>query len=455
MRRLGYALLALILFIPLKSVAFSASDIATPDGEIAFGNSWLRAMRGQLNERLDPFCIDLLETWLTRLRNQYPLSNIPLTGLCLESHQFNAFAVPGGIIGVNRGVFSDLASEAEIMAVLSHELAHLSQRHHYRQLKNSEKFSMGTLATLAGLLAAVSTQQEQVAQSLIIGGQAAIKSQALAYSRDFETEADRIGLEALNHTGYDPSAMQRVMNILAKKETKIGQNLIFLRTHPLSLERVSDLESRLRQLIERERFTPVMTDIDFQLFRCVQTEGIEAPFRVTNPDPCTQVQQILSKYRSKNYSQAYEDFKNLPDAAQNSLTGQDLMISIAIKAGHIKRAIEGIEYLSLLFPSWITPVIARIDLAVATNQTKLPKEFRDIATKRPMRLDLWLALNRFAKHTKQQHLLFEARGWNALLHGKIEAAQRQLTQAIEHWPKALERKPLKRLRAAIKIAETA
>ena len=140
MRRLGYALLALILFIPLKSVAFSASDIATPDGEIAFGNSWLRAMRGQLNERLDPFCIDLLETWLTRLRNQYPLSNIPLTGLCLESHQFNAFAVPGGIIGVNRGVFSDLASEAEIMAVLSHELAHLSQRHHYRQLKNSEKF---------------------------------------------------------------------------------------------------------------------------------------------------------------------------------------------------------------------------------------------------------------------------------------------------------------------------
>ena len=80
------------------------------------------------------------------------------------------------------------------MAVLAHELAHLAQRHHYRGLKNSQRLSTGTLATLAGVVAAIATRQGQAAQSLIMGGQAANATAALAYSRDYEREADRIGV---------------------------------------------------------------------------------------------------------------------------------------------------------------------------------------------------------------------------------------------------------------------
>ena len=90
-------------------------------------------------------------------------------------------------------MYLDLDTEAEVMAVLAHELAHLAQRHHYRGLRNSERMSKGTLATLAGVVAAIATRQGQVAQSLIMGGQADATA-ALAYSRDYEREADRIGV---------------------------------------------------------------------------------------------------------------------------------------------------------------------------------------------------------------------------------------------------------------------
>ena len=90
-----------------------------------------------------------------------------MTALCLNSQEFNAFAAPGGIVGMNRGVYLDLVSESEVMAVLAHELAHLAQRHHYRGLRNSQRLSTGTLATLAGVVAAIATRQSQAAQSLI------------------------------------------------------------------------------------------------------------------------------------------------------------------------------------------------------------------------------------------------------------------------------------------------
>ena len=88
-----------------RSQALSAVDLATREGEIVFGQAWLKSIRSRLGERIDPFCIDLLETWITRLKNQFDLGTMPMTALCLNSQEFNAFAAPGGIVGINRGVY--------------------------------------------------------------------------------------------------------------------------------------------------------------------------------------------------------------------------------------------------------------------------------------------------------------------------------------------------------------
>lgn len=433
--------------------AITAEQLATREGEVAFGQAWLRNTRGALGERIDPFCVDVLETWLTRLRNHYALGTMPLTGLCLNAPIFNAFAAPGGIIGVNRGIYLDLTQESEVMAVLAHELAHLAQRHHYRGLKNSERISPGTLATLAGVVAAIATRQGQAAQSLIMGGQAANASQALSYSRDYEREADRIGVTALEAAGYDPNAMATVLQVLAEKQSSMTRELAFLSTHPLGIERQSDLESRLDQLPVDTPRPPVLDTQDFALFRCVQVEGLNLSFAHAAALDCQAIHAVMDAYRKADYQAAWQAWQAQPRAVRNTLTGLDLTIAFAIKAGALDAAREAIDTLDVLFPSWVTPTVARMDLALAEGTTELPRAFRELTVQRPKRLELWRALSRFAEATRQEHFLFEARAWDALLHGKLEASRTQLTRAQDQWPTSLDSRPLERLDDALSALE--
>ena len=453
MRRLLSALLIACSGFATSALAITAEQLATREGEVAFGQAWLRNTRGALGERIDPFCVDVLETWLTRLRNHYPLGTMPLTGLCLNAPIFNAFAAPGGIIGVNRGIYLDLTTESEVMAVLAHELAHLSQRHHYRGLKNSERVSPGTLATLAGVVAAIATRQGQAAQSLIMGGQAANASQALAYSRDYEREADRIGVTALDAAGYDPNAMASVLQVLADKQSSMTRELAFLSTHPLGIERQSDLESRLDQLPLDTPRPPVLSSQDFALFRCVQVEGLDLSFAQAAGFDCAAIHDLMQDYRNDQYQAAWQAWQKQPSQIQNTLTGLDLTIAFAIKAGAFEVARDAIETLAVLFPSWVTPTVARLDLALAAGATKLPRAFREHTVERPERLELWRALARFAEATRQQHYLFEARAWDALMHGKLEASRTQLTRARDQWPESLDSRPLERLEVALSALE--
>ena len=454
MRNLVTALIIALSLGSQHALAISADDLATREGEVIFGQAWLKSMRGRLGERMDPFCIDLLETWLTRLKNQFELGAMPMTALCLNSQDFNAFAAPGGIVGVNRGVYLDLATESEIMAVLAHELAHLAQRHHYRGLKNSQRLSTGTLATLAGVVAAIATRQGQAAQSLIMGGQAANATAALAYSRDYEREADRIGVTALAGAGYPPEAMASVLQILAEKQTQTTQDLAFLSTHPLGIERQSDLDARVAQMQDPREGQPVLSPKDFQLFRCIQTEGIEFATGKQANRSCSEIHALLADYRSERYEQALNQFDQLPEAVRQTFSGLDLEIALTLKTGDYNRSREAIETIALFFPSWVQPTIAAVDLAIAEADARLPRALRDQLVQRPERLDLWRALARFAQAFKQDHLLFEARSWDALLHGKLEAAKMQMTRAQEVWPKAADSRPLDLLKDAIKQTET-
>jgi len=454
MRNLVTALIIALSLGSQHALAISADDLATREGEVIFGQAWLKSMRGRLGERMDPFCIDLLETWLTRLKNQFELGAMPMTALCLNSQDFNAFAAPGGIVGVNRGVYLDLATESEIMAVLAHELAHLAQRHHYRGLKNSQRLSTGTLATLAGVVAAIATRQGQAAQSLIMGGQAANATAALAYSRDYEREADRIGVTALAGAGYPPEAMASVLHILAEKQAQTTQDLAFLSTHPLGIERQSDLDARVAQMQDPRDGQPVLSLTDFQLYRCIQTEGLEFPTGKQATQSCSEIHALLADYRSERYEQALNQFDQLPDAVRQTFSGLDLEIALTLQTGDFDRSREAIETIALFFPSWVQPTIAAVDLAIAEADAKLPRALREQLVQRPERLDLWRALARFAQAFKQDHLLFEARSWDALLHGKLEAAKMQMVRAQEVWPKTVDSRPLDLLKDAIKQTET-
>ena len=161
----------------------------------------------------------------------------------------NAFALPGGYIGINSGLVVSSDSESELAGVLAHEIGHVSQRHIARGFTQQSRTGTMMMATVAAsLLAALAGGSADLATGVAAFGQAAAINQQLGFSRDAEREADRAGLEMLNKGGYDPAGMARMfgrlMNVSRLNEGVGGGS--YASTHPLSIERMSDVQNRVR-----------------------------------------------------------------------------------------------------------------------------------------------------------------------------------------------------------------
>ncbi|HSX84151.1 MAG TPA: M48 family metalloprotease, partial [Cellvibrio sp.] len=138
--------------IELPMLGDTSSSMISPVQERVLGQKWLRLYRSQVPTSSDPLIIDYLEKLLTRLAIHSQLDNKDLELVLVQNDTLNAFAVPGGIIGVHTGLLTYARTENQLAAVLAHELAHLSQRHYARQLEQQKNmaapFYAGMLASL-------------------------------------------------------------------------------------------------------------------------------------------------------------------------------------------------------------------------------------------------------------------------------------------------------------------
>ncbi len=158
----------------------------------------------------------------------------------------NAFALPGGYVGVHLGLIAVTATRDELASVLAHELSHVTQRHIARSIANSQRQSMiGLAAMILGALAATRANG-QAASALIVGGQAAAMQGQLNFSRDMEREADRVGHAVLTGAGYSAAGMASMFEKL-EHAYRLNDSHAFpyLRSHPLTTERIGEARSRL------------------------------------------------------------------------------------------------------------------------------------------------------------------------------------------------------------------
>jgi predicted Zn-dependent protease len=157
----------------------------------------------------------------------------------------NAFALPGGYVGVHLALINLTASADELASVLGHELSHVTQRHIARSITTGQRQSLIALAGLIlGILAA--RNNPDAAQAAILGGQAAAVQGQLNFSRDMEREADRIGFLVLSEAGFAPAGMARMFEKL-EYANRLNDNgaYPYLRSHPLTNERIAEAQARL------------------------------------------------------------------------------------------------------------------------------------------------------------------------------------------------------------------
>lgn len=228
----------------------SAADLS-PYTERQLGDAIMAQGRRDPTYINDPELNQYLTTMGRRLASFSPGTVPEIEMFGVRDPEINAFAMPGGYIGVNSGLIVATDTESELAAVLAHEIGHVVQRHIARGMTQQNQSGALMLASVAGaLLAALAGGGANLAMGVAAFGQAAAIDRQLGFSRDAEREADRAGFHMLVAAGYDPRGMSRMfarlMNASRLNEGTGGG--AWASTHPLSIERLSDIENRAREM---------------------------------------------------------------------------------------------------------------------------------------------------------------------------------------------------------------
>jgi predicted Zn-dependent protease len=244
----------------------------------------------------DPEVTDYLDALGYRLVANSPDAAAPFEFFAIEDSSINAFALPGGFVGVHSGLLLAAQSESELASVLAHEIAHVTQRHIARLIAAQQRAGLASMAALAvAILAARSNSQ--VSAAAIAAAQAGTIQSQLSFTREHEREADRIGLQIIEKSGFDPHAMPVFFERL-QKATRVYETGApsYLRTHPLTFERIADIQSR----IEGIAFKQVPDTLEFQLVRArlIALEG-NSREAVTNLDRALQERKFTSEVAAR------------------------------------------------------------------------------------------------------------------------------------------------------------
>lgn len=249
-----------------------------------------------LEIRRDPAWLDDPEVtaYLNRLGNklaaQSEESRQEFEFFALRDATLNAFAMPGGYIGVHSGLILSATSESELASVLAHEISHVTQRHLARLLNKSGQGQVASLLGLAVAILAARSSPDLAVGAAMAGQGAAIQNQ-LNYSRDFEREADRVGLGLLERSGFDIRGMSGFFDRLQRFGRLYENNAPgYLRTHPLTTERLADMGNR----IQGRPYKQVSDSLEFQLVR--------AKLRAQEGTSRDAVTDFETRLRERNFS---------------------------------------------------------------------------------------------------------------------------------------------------------
>lgn len=165
----------------------------------------------------------------------------------VQDDSINAFAMVGGYIGVHTGLITTAQSESELAGVVGHEIAHIMQRHQARMMAGQKNAALGTLVALAlAIMASRSSSAGQAPEATIAAASGLQIQNQLDYSRDFEREADRLGFQTLERAGFDPRGMANFFDrMMRANRHNDGRTPGYLRTHPLTTERIADIQNRV------------------------------------------------------------------------------------------------------------------------------------------------------------------------------------------------------------------
>ncbi|WP_286741175.1 M48 family metalloprotease [Psychrobacter sp. UBA3068] len=446
----------------------------------------LRNVNGRIKMEHDPWIHETVKDMTWRL-NAQARQQAPMGLVIIDSPSINAFAAPGGVIGLNTGTILAASSMDELASVVAHEVAHISQ-HHYENGADERKKAL--LMQIGGMLAAIaaSAVDSDAAAAVMMGSQTATMNSSMAFSRSNEREADRVGMQIMTQAGYDPRAMPRFFATMNQQSqlNQVENRFLpsFVRSHPLSNERLSESQSRAQHypslsLNQQQRY---QTLFDLLYWR-VQSTGQHASETVLTTAAKNSVGAKLALMHWYGEQQRFEDadeiladIKAWPAARRQGL---EPLLSIThsqilSEQGRWTQAADILESQQRLYPERRD---LRLYLAEALTNSNQPVKaqalLKPLTEQQPSDRYAWqslqLANEKLAKTTTSPQLAKIAtinalryRSHDQLWSGRFDRAltsltqAKQLTEKLQNTAQASSARPLlANINAEIKAVKTA
>jgi len=263
------ALLLLLCFTPyalgdgLPDLGDVSQAALTPLQEREIGQQSMMQIRASKQFLNDSEVNDYLNQLGYRLVENSPEPGLDFEFFAVNDYSINAFAMPGGFVGVNAGLLLTTQSESELASVLSHEISHVTQHHLARMIASQQGDSLISMATIALAILAARTNP-QASEAAIVSAQARSMQKQLNFTRSYEEEADRIGLQLLRKSGFNTHAMPEFLERLQNSTRLLEGNAPnYMRTHPITSDRIAEIENR----VQKDPYRLIPDSLNFQLVR--------------------------------------------------------------------------------------------------------------------------------------------------------------------------------------------
>jgi predicted Zn-dependent protease len=343
----------------LPEMGDSAGTLISPQEEKQLGEAFFRGLHQQVEINQDTEIQQYIQTIGEKLVSQSDTPAYPFHFFVVMENAINAFAGPGGYVGVNSGLILMTDAESELASVMAHEIAHVTQRHLYRSYEASSRLSIPMVAATLGAIL-LGTQSGAAGQAAIMAIQAGSVQFQINFTREHEEEADRVGMQTLSKSVFDPRSMPTFFERLQQSTRYAGQNIPeFLRTHPVTTSRISDSRGRAesypyKQYPDSLAYQLIKTKL--QVLVSVDNDGIRALLQARLNQGLPE-QRTVANYglglvalKTQNFTQAESIFQGLAQQFPQQPHYSAALARVALESSHYKVALDRYQKLMNKFP---------------------------------------------------------------------------------------------------------
>jgi len=365
--------------INLPDMGSPADAILSSNDEAQFGRAIMRDIQNSGKVVEDPLVTEYINEVGNRIAAQTNDGDHDFTFFVIEDHRINAFALPGGFIGVHTGLLEATRSEDELAGVLAHEIAHVTQRHIARAIHASSRQSLLSTAIMLGaMIAGAVGGDTDVMQAGMAVAQGTAAQQQINFTRSNEHEADRVGISALADAGFDPYGMASFFDVMSRQNTRAPDERApeFLMTHPVTSSRIAEARDRARN------YDPVRTE-DSISYGIAKVRVIVDRFDTAkeavayfenrayqNQNEIERYGRMLAYMRDGSYGKALDIVESLMDRNPKVIAYHIALGDTQLKLGRQDEALKTYENAIKLFPRNVPLVIAYAERLLDMKQAK-------------------------------------------------------------------------------------